>query len=196
MGPGHPDLLTLEAKKALTSIDVAIGAERFRSLDLSIPLIIPGKMIADTVDSIHQQKDKVIGVLVTGDAGFYSLAKSVIREFGKENVRVVPGISIVQTAFAKLCEPWHKAVFYSIHGRNRSAIEKIYDQERFVLLCDPKNTASSVIREISNIIKSHDIVVMENLTLENERIINIQQIEDIDLLSDASLSLIVGIKIS
>ena len=193
MGPGHPDLLTFQAEKALNEIELAIGVEKFKSFNLNVPLIVPGELIADTIKEIKKYHGKNIGVLVTGDAGFYSLAKSVIKEFGKENVEVVPGISIVQLAFSKLCEPWHKANFYSVHGRNRSAIEKAKGDERFLILCDNKNTASSVMSELIDMIDTHNIYVLENLSMKNEKIIEIRLQEDIKKINDESLSLIIGI---
>ncbi len=193
MGPGNSDLLTFEAKKALENIEIAIGAKRFKDFNLKVPLIVPGKLIKDTICEIHNNIDKKVGLLVTGDAGFYSLAKSVIKEFGKENVKVIPGISIVQLAFSRICESWHNASFYSVHGRNRTAVEKVKLENKFLLLCDNKNTASSVVKEIIKLTATHNIFVMENLSFENERILEINNWEDIKKINDKSLSLIVGI---
>ena len=56
-----------------------------------------------------------VTVLVSGDPGFFSLAKLVLRRFGRENCRIVPGISSVHVAFSRICLDWADAKIISAH---------------------------------------------------------------------------------
>ena len=58
-----------------------------------------------------------VAVLVSGDPGLYSLAQNVVRRFGREHCEVVPAVSSVQVAFARLGLDWADARILSAHGR-------------------------------------------------------------------------------
>ena len=72
-------------------------------------------------------------VMVSGDPGFYSLLPALRRRFPRERLQVIPGISSVQLAFARVAEPWQDANLLSFHGR------EIADE---VLLYRPGRTLS------------------------------------------------------
>jgi cobalt-precorrin-7 (C5)-methyltransferase len=188
MGTGHPDMLTAQAAKALKNIDIAVGAERFGEM-LTVPLFEPKPLVLGTIEFIKNNPDKRIGVVVTGDAGFYSLAKSVVKEFGSERVTIVPGVSVVQAAFAAICEPWEDAVFISAHGREMS-LEKAENAESFLILCGGANTPKAVIEAHSWLLERFELWVMSNLSLKNEKIIRAGEGE----LPEDALSCIVGIR--
>ncbi|QBI55402.1 precorrin-6y C5,15-methyltransferase (decarboxylating) subunit CbiE [Streptomonospora litoralis] len=57
-------------------------------------------------------------VLASGDPGFFGVLRS-LRERGAE-VEVVPAVSSVATAFARIGLPWDDAVVVSAHGRGDS----------------------------------------------------------------------------
>jgi cobalt-precorrin-7 (C5)-methyltransferase len=193
MGPGNKDLLTTEALKAIKNVDILIGAKKFEDYNLGKPLIIPEKLISDTIKEIYKNNDKKIGLLVTGDAGFYSLAKKIVDEFGRNKVKIIPGISVVQIAFSKICEPWQDVDFFSLHGRNNDDFYKIKKSEKFVILCDNKNNTKSVIKKLIDLINNYDLYVMENLSMDTEKIILIENIDDINKIGNESLSIIIGI---
>ncbi|QAR33439.1 precorrin-6y C5,15-methyltransferase (decarboxylating) subunit CbiE [Geovibrio thiophilus] len=189
-GTGHPDMLTGKAKKALSLIDLAVGGERFRGW-VSVPYHVPEPLISGTHEFIRNNRGKRIGVLVTGDAGFFSLAKSVVKEFGRENVTVIEGISVVQAAFAAIAEPWENAVFLSAHGRNGFDAEKAVNAERFLILCDKVNNPRKIIEENSRLIKNFELWVTANLSLDSERIHRVTLNEPIP---EDALSCVVGIR--
>jgi precorrin-6y C5,15-methyltransferase (decarboxylating) CbiE subunit len=59
-----------------------------------------------------------VSLLVSGDPGFYSLAKRVVSHFGREQVRVIPGISSLQIMAAKIGRSWVNARTATVHGRD------------------------------------------------------------------------------
>ena len=48
-------------------------------------------------------------VMVSGDPGYYSMLDAVRRHFEDKPIKVIPGLSSMQVAFAKLGMPWQEA---------------------------------------------------------------------------------------
>lgn len=69
-------------------------------------------------------------VMVSGDPGYFSLLDAVRRTFPPELIDVIPGISAIQFAFARLALPWHDAAFLSFHGREPEPAELRYRKGR------------------------------------------------------------------
>jgi cobalt-precorrin-7 (C5)-methyltransferase len=192
MGAGGRELVTPQAWEYIQKSDILIGSPRFAGLYPELQMLIPESIVEGTISVIKDNHDKNIGVMVTGDAGFYSLARSVVKEFGKERVTVVPGVGIVQAAFAKICEPWEDAVFISLHGRGAADTDIIHD--RFLILCDTKNNAKNTVSRLISLLDTHDIYVFENLTMHNEQILHILDVSDMEKIRNVSLSAVAGIR--
>jgi cobalt-precorrin-7 (C5)-methyltransferase len=191
MGPGCINHLTWEAVQALYCADVMIGAKKYTEIYPEYGILVPEPLISGTIELIKENIDKKIAVLVTGDAGFYSLGKAVIKEFGCNGVTVIPGVSIVQFAFAKICEPWEDAQFISLHGRDEELPELT---DKFMVLCDNKNTANVITHKLMHMISTHDIYAMEDLSMDGEKITYIKTEEDINSLNGSSLGVVIGIR--
>jgi len=54
----------------------------------------------------------------------YGILKYLRTHINPDHIEVIPGISSVQLAFARLCLPWNDAVIFSAHGRSA---EKLAD---------------------------------------------------------------------
>ncbi|NCC53615.1 MAG: precorrin-6y C5,15-methyltransferase (decarboxylating) subunit CbiE [Spartobacteria bacterium] len=190
MGPGHPDLLTGRARQTLAAIELAVGALRLTQ-GLRVPCHEPVPLIGGTIEFIRNHPDKCIGVLVSGDAGFYSLSRAVVQAFGRESVAVIPGISVVQAAFAAIAEPWQDARFFSAHGREGLDLPAIMASERFLLLCDGSHNPRSVLESRLRLREHFDLWVLSNLSLDNEKIVPVTTGAAIP---EDPLSCIVGIR--
>ncbi|MDR3358154.1 MAG: precorrin-6y C5,15-methyltransferase (decarboxylating) subunit CbiE [Desulfovibrio sp.] len=57
-------------------------------------------------------------VLADGDPLFFGIGASLARRMGREAVRVIPALSSLQLACARLGLPWHDVVCLSLHGRD------------------------------------------------------------------------------
>jgi precorrin-6Y C5,15-methyltransferase (decarboxylating) len=55
-------------------------------------------------------------LLASGDPLFFGIGRRMITEFCEENVEILPDLSSMQVAFARINEPWDDAVFISLHG--------------------------------------------------------------------------------
>lgn len=120
IGPGSPDYLPPIAARAIARARVLVGGGRALAAfaPASCETYTIGKDIAAVITHIRERL--AVGdvtVLVSGDPGFYSLLAALRAEFGPEALDVIPGVSSVQLAFARLACPWQDAVLVSLHGR-------------------------------------------------------------------------------
>ena len=80
-------------------------------------------------------------VLASGDPGFYGVARYLTEKLGKDVFEIIPAVSSMQLAFARIGENWDDAVLTSVHSR---PIEDIIDIVRFNqkigLFTDDKHT--------------------------------------------------------
>lgn len=121
IGPGNPEWLPPVIIKEVTQCNILLGG--VRALDL-FPTFLGEKFLVDrdlqlTIQTIQQavKGKKQVGVLVSGDPGFYSLLPLIRKKFPEEILRVYPGISSLQFAFARAGVPWQEAELMSVHGR-------------------------------------------------------------------------------
>ena len=120
IGPGDPAYLLPKAQKIINNARILVGGRRALAdyshkgiRECAVGADIPGVLtfIRDGLAA-----DDVV-VMVSGDPGYYSLLDALRRTFPLDQIKVVPGISCLQLAFARLALPWHNARLLSFHGR-------------------------------------------------------------------------------
>ena len=174
-GPGSPDYLTSAAREAAQSADVLLGAARLLDLFADSPALkvpLKGDHVA-MLDEIarHAQPGRRVAVLVTGDPGCFSLAGSVVRRFGLDACRIIPGISSVQVAFARVGLDWAGALILSAHGRTPpTAPADLAASDRVAILAGTAEALAWSASAASALEATHAAVVCEDLTLPGERI--------------------------
>jgi precorrin-6Y C5,15-methyltransferase (decarboxylating) len=57
----------------------------------------------------------IITVLASGDPLFFGIGRRILNEFGKERVEIMPDLSSIQVAFARIKETWDNAFLMSVH---------------------------------------------------------------------------------
>ena len=148
IGPGHPDYVLPAARRAIERATVLVGGRRAladfaQEGQEKIPIMgdIPAVMTA-----LHEHlKNHDVVVMVSGDPGYYSLLDAIRREFPPESFSVIPGISAVQFAFARLALPWHDADLLSFHGRRPDDEELTYRPGRILgMLTDTKYNSQTI----------------------------------------------------
>ncbi|MGD9819211.1 MAG: precorrin-6y C5,15-methyltransferase (decarboxylating) subunit CbiE [Desulfomonilaceae bacterium] len=174
-GPGDRSYLTYAATMAIDSSDVIVGSGKLldmfpESMAQRIPL---DKNLSQTVDRISELPDgRNVAVLVTGDPGLFSLANLVIKKFGAESCEIIPGISSVQVAFARLGMSWDDAKLISAHKQvpDVNLPDVLKQHGKVAIFASNDNTARWVRSSFSGAMKNPVIVVCENLTLVDEKI--------------------------
>ncbi|OGW78055.1 MAG: hypothetical protein A3I73_05055 [Omnitrophica bacterium RIFCSPLOWO2_02_FULL_45_16] len=175
-GPGGLDYLLPAAKREICRADCLIGAGRLLSLfshQNKKKIRVEGHF-KEVISYIKKNKDKEkIAVLVSGDPGLYSFLGQIQLALKKEAYVVIPGISAMQIAFAKIGESWQDAKIISIHGRKRGALAKeVKDSDKVFLFTDAKFPPEKIAGYLlNNGIKNRRAVVFEALTYPNERIV-------------------------
>lgn len=171
MGPGNPDLLTIEAKKALQGSEVIIGDKR-----LVEPLRESGKIIHRCVkprkikEIIQSYSQKDIALLVSGDVGFYSLSAS-FRSLPDCEVHTYCGISSLVYFANRIHLPWQDWQIVSRHGRNQDLLSVVHEHRHVFCLTGGEQGVREIIEElISHGFENVTLYVGENLSYENERI--------------------------
>jgi cobalt-precorrin-7 (C5)-methyltransferase len=173
-GPGSPEYVTPAAIKAVEKADLVIGTERLLMLFASRPsqTVVVNSTVEQALDVIGQRTDcKNIAVLVTGDPGIFSLARLVIERFGREQCLVIPGISSVQVAFARIGLDWADAKIISAHKEDPYPDEALLKSDKIAVLLGRVGSLRWVADHIvENVPMDRRIFIFENLTMENESV--------------------------
>ncbi len=173
-GPGSQEYLTPAAIAAVEKADLLIGTERLLRLFPAGPSqsVVVNSTVEQALDVIEQRTDcKNIAVLVTGDPGIFSLARLVIERFGREQCRVIPGISSVQVAFARIGLDWADAKIISAHKEDPYPDESLLRSDKIAVLLGRAGSLRWVADHIvENAPADRRIFIFENLTMENESV--------------------------
>lgn len=137
IGPGRPEWLPPAITELVKNCEILIGGSRALQLFPDFPgsrYVLSGNL-ASSVDVIRNvlMERKVVGVLVSGDPGFFSFLPRLKKEFLEERIEVYPGISSLQFAFARAELPWQDATFASVHGRELSVLPQVITRPTAVL---------------------------------------------------------------
>ncbi|MCC6345594.1 MAG: precorrin-6y C5,15-methyltransferase (decarboxylating) subunit CbiE [Nitrospirales bacterium] len=67
-------------------------------------------------DSLDAPQPGSLSLLASGDPLFSGIGRRAVNEFGKDAVEILPELSSIQMAFARVKEPWDDAFLMSLHG--------------------------------------------------------------------------------
>jgi len=197
-GPGSAGYVTKAARLAVARANVLVGGKRLMELfpDCSAERMIIESDLAALLQRIAARRTagQNIAVLVSGDPGLHSLARNVIQYFGREQCEIVPAVSSVQVAFARLGLDWADARILSAHGRIPNvAADDLARTDRIAILAGTTEAIRWSAGMATALEASHVAFLAENLTLEGERF---QQItpERLGKVDAASLSIVLLIQ--
>ncbi len=173
-GPGSPDYIPPIARKAIAAADMLVGAPRLLALfpEPDVPRHAVRTDISGLLETLAgTSQSKQIVVLVTGDAGLFSLSRSVIKRFGRACCHVIPGISSVQLAFARLGLEWADARIISLHQSIPAEAEPFAPYAKIALLAGGAQSLQWIREQWRQTPgRPHRIFIMEHLSLDSERI--------------------------
>ena len=172
-GPGHRDYVTPAARAAAAKAEVLVGAPHLLQLfdDIAATRISVDRNITALLDTVQQQRQRQIVVLVSGDCGLYSLAHSVQKRFGADNCRLIPGISSLQVACARLGLPWQDIHIISAHGRTPQIdIQHCRRAAAIAVLAGNPAACACAAALLDELGSAYRAWSCEDLTLEQERV--------------------------
>jgi precorrin-6Y C5,15-methyltransferase (decarboxylating) len=167
--------LTGHAKSAIDNADVFIGPQ---SLLDWIPAEQRGERIAcdaglnDLQQQLVNHANRNAVVLAGGDPLFYGISKYLTDQIGKDNVDIIPHVSTMQLAFARVKESWDDAYLTNLAVQPLDrVVEAVRSAERVGLFTTeeipPGKVAASL---LDRRIDYFDAFVCENLGTPHETV--------------------------
>ena len=109
--------------------------------------------IVDEVDSIlidEARTPLIISGASDESVGMYRAMDQIVRQLGPEAVRILPGVSSLQQACARLGLPWHDVICLSLHGRDdlTPLHTAVHRQRPISLLTDARMTPDLLARHL------------------------------------------------
>ena len=120
----------------LAGMDMIIAAPRFHEDLPSGPHIQEWPTPFSNIFSILKDNaDKSLALLATGDPMWFGAGASLVRELGPDACEVIPAISGLQLAAARLGWPLARCEVVSVHGRPAaSLVSRLYPRARLLVI--------------------------------------------------------------
>ena len=182
IGPGSSEYLTKKAIDTVKSSDYTVGSTRAIDLfdDVNNKLAFNVK---DLLDKLEKGVDlaiegNTVSILSTGDPGFSGVLNTVLRiandkNFPKEKIEVIPGISSLQLAAARNHIQWDNANVMTFHGReNIEDILKVINNGKTTIALPSKKVRDMAQFLLDNgVNENRQVVVCERLSYDDEKIV-------------------------
>jgi precorrin-6Y C5,15-methyltransferase (decarboxylating) len=174
IGDDGLDGMTTQARRLVESAAVLLGPESCGSL---LPAAVRDRLQAVTgleelVERIEQIGPVRAVVLASGDPLFYGTARYVCAKLGKDRFEVVPHVSSMQLAFARVKESWEDAFLANLAGQSSErVIDRIRTSETAGLFTSEQWPPAAVARALLDEgIDYFQAYVCENLGSPDERV--------------------------
>ena len=178
IGPGNPDYVVPKGLSLIKHATVLVGSERsledFKEPG-QITYPVTGKLSWLSEQIERELHDHDVVVMVSGDTGYYSLLPYLKKKFPTTRIDVVPGISSMTFAFARLNEVWHDADLMSFHGRQPAPEKLVYEAgKKMGFLTDPEYNPAHIARILIDAgwPKETRAAALERLSYDDEKIVD------------------------
>ncbi|MBQ7317452.1 MAG: precorrin-6y C5,15-methyltransferase (decarboxylating) subunit CbiE [Phascolarctobacterium sp.] len=173
IGPGNPELLTAAARQAIEKSNILIGDKRmlaaFNSAGKSLHHTIKTSEIVEVLQKAKASDEAA--VLVSGDVGFFSLAKTISGKLPECNCTRYCGISSLVYFASKLEMSWDDVKIVSMHGRCQNLVAAVAHNPKVFSLTGGDNSP----QKLCQILCDHGlgqvrVYVGENLSYPEEKL--------------------------
>jgi precorrin-6Y C5,15-methyltransferase (decarboxylating) len=173
IGDNGADSLSRDAIRRVGEAQVLVGGERHLAFFSDHPA--EKFTIRDNLKELAarlQTEQRRVVVLASGDPLFYGIAGFLANKIGRERLEVLPGISSMQLAFARIKESWQDAALASCHAKPiENVIEAARDAKKVGVFTDDTNTPARIAHELLKAgIGGFRAYVCENLGGADERV--------------------------
>ncbi|AGL01469.1 precorrin-6y C5,15-methyltransferase (decarboxylating) subunit CbiE [Desulfoscipio gibsoniae] len=176
VGPGSEKYLTRACIEAAEQADILVGGRR--QLALFSHLTSEKYVITAAMDKLidyladNARAGKKIVVLASGDPGFYGIQSTLQNRLPGFTINVLPGVSSIQLACARLGLPWHDVFLTSCHGRDYGHLARaVKDHHKVITLTDPRHNPAELARILLNKgVTARKVYVACNLSYPDELI--------------------------
>jgi precorrin-6Y C5,15-methyltransferase (decarboxylating) len=165
--------VTTAARQTIDAADLLVGSEHVLNL---IPAgraerMAVGTRLDEALARIEAERRRVV-VLASGDPLFYGIARFLCDKLGKKRFEVVPHVSSMQLAFARVKESWDEAFLTDLASHPmESVVEKARIADKVGLFtsreCPPSAVARGLLERQIDYFYAY---VCENLGAPDERV--------------------------
>ena len=182
IGPGAAEYLTKKAIDTVKASDYTVGSTRAIELfdDVQNKIAFNVKELLDKLNEGVQLAcdGNTVSILSTGDPGFSGVLNTVLRisnekEFPKDNIEVIPGISSLQLAAAKCHIQWDNANVMTFHGReNIDDILPVINNSKTTIALPSRKVKDMAQFLLDNgVEEDRKVIVCERLSYPDENIV-------------------------
>jgi precorrin-6B C5,15-methyltransferase / cobalt-precorrin-6B C5,C15-methyltransferase len=167
--------LTMRGREILTSADIVLGSDSALRLlpEINAERIRIGSDLQEILEKLRANFGKKHMVVVAGgDPLFYGVARYLCDRLGKDRFEVLPHVSSMQLAFARIKETWEEAYLTDLSTRSLDdVLDRIRTAETVGLFTSETHHPPRIAREL--LVRGLDYFrayVCENLGGPDERI--------------------------
>ena len=176
VAPEGASSLLPEARRLLDGAELVFGGKRLLQMfphHAGEKLVIKNNL-AEVTDLIKRNLGrKRMVVLASGDPNFYGIASYLTSKLGRDVVDIIPNVSAMQLAFARIKENWENAVFLSVHSRPiEDIVETVRSNDKLGIFTDAGHTPAAIARVLlEHGIDGYRAYVCQNLGSKDEKVI-------------------------
>jgi precorrin-6Y C5,15-methyltransferase (decarboxylating) len=166
--------VTSTARQFIQQAKLLIGPEHTLRLapTQGAERLVVGANLEALVDRLANAKQGPIVLLASGDPLFYGVARYLCDRLGKDRFEVVPHVSSMQLAFARVKESWEDAYLTNLASHSLdSVLEKIRVADKVGLFTTEEASPSAIAKALlEHRIDYFTAYVCENLGSPDERV--------------------------
>jgi precorrin-6Y C5,15-methyltransferase (decarboxylating) len=176
IGVGEDGLsgLTDAARQLVVSADLLIGENHTLALVSEAPgeRLTVGANLDEVINRIQASPSKRAVILAIGDPLFYGVARYLCDRLGKDRFQVVPHVSSMQLAFARVMESWEEAFLTNLASHSLDDVmDQIRGAEKVGLFTTESYTPAVVAQSLLDArLDYFTAYVCENLGSPDERV--------------------------
>jgi precorrin-6Y C5,15-methyltransferase (decarboxylating) len=197
IGIGNDGLagLTSRASDLLLSADLVFGSESTMKLlpELKAERRVLGPDLQEAVQTLTSLLGrKRLAIVASGDPLFYGVARYLCDRLGKEHFEVLPHVSSMQLAFARIKETWEEAYLTNLQTHPlESVLDRIRTAETVGLFPSDKEGPAEIARSLlARGLDYFRMYVCENLGGPDERVTQ-GELRDVQEMEFAPLNVVI-----
>lgn len=165
-----------EARRLVDGANMVFGGKRLLGMSpsLSGERITIKNNLAEVARLIKRNLGrKRMVVLASGDPNLYGIASYLVSRLGRNVVDIIPNVSAMQLAFARIKESWEDAVFLSVHSRPIAGIvETVRLNDKIGIFTDGEHTPAAIARVLlEHGVDGYQAYVCQDLGGKDERVV-------------------------
>ncbi|MBS0210463.1 MAG: precorrin-6y C5,15-methyltransferase (decarboxylating) subunit CbiE [Planctomycetes bacterium] len=176
--------LTGAARQLVAESDLLVGPESLLALvsDGRAQRFVVGSDLERVAERLSAPRESRVVVLVSGDPLFYGLARYLCDRLGKDRFEVVPHVSSMQLAFARVKESWEDAYLANLATQPLDlVVDKVRVATKAGMFTTERHSPGAVAEELlRRKIDYFSAYVCENLGSPDERVTHAELAELIE----------------